>query len=346
MTGVVWSAVDNGNLSIGEHERHTLFEADIAHWAHNVRLWETWRKVNEAGSNLGIGLAVIKGIALESRYYARTGERPCTDLDLLIDPGSVERIEDLLLALEVEPRWAALSARMVNDGRIQSVPITVDGVSVDLHADLFKLGFGSRDPHAIWASVQTIQGPEGSLQTIDSALTLLHLLVHLNRDRFRRLLGYVDIQRIANSGSVAWDRFWEHARRQGLVSIAREVLGATNDVLAIKAPGVGDRLWTMRGMVWRWLWPPSTRLTGRQGRHRFGRRAQIFLPLLCKGRALEALTWLSRGLLPPSEFLTYNHPGLPDGPYLWRLTRARWLDRRAKQQNRKMEEAIDSRASR
>ena len=337
MTGLVWTQVDRGRLDVGAEHHQALFEADIAHWAHNARLWSVWRSVAEAGSRLGIEMAVIKGIALESRFFDRTGERPCTDLDVLIDPSGVERLEGLLLELGVGPDRAARSARLVKAGRIQSVPIWVDDVSVDLHADLFKLGFASRDPDAIWSSVETIAGDEGPIRSIDAAVSLLHVLIHLNRDRFRRLLGYVDIHRVANSELVDWDRFWAHARREGLESIAHEVLIAVDQVVPLQVPGLGNRPTTLRGWVWRRFWPPQTRLTGREGRYRFGRRAQIVLPLLCKGRALEAIACLSKSLFPPAELLAYNHPGLAEAPYLLRLARARTDDRRTKRRNQNLE---------
>lgn len=336
MSGLVWTYVEKGLIELPVLERKALFETDLAHWAHNERLWSGWRAMTDLGSAIGVEMALFKGVAVESRFYRRTGERPCSDIDVLISPEQTHRIEAILDALDFDRGMIARTGRLIRSGRIQSVLAEIDGVPVDLHVDLFKLGFGSRNPQSIWAGVEEYEGSGRIYQTIEPALSLLHLLVHLNRDRFRRLLGYVDVYVIASSGLVDWDRFWQHARREGLESIASEVLRAVHEVIPLIVPATPNTwsprawAWSPRAWAWRRLWPPSSRLSGHMGQFRFSRRAQFFLPFLCKGRTREAIALLGSRLLPPAELVDFHHPNVVAGPYLWRLVRGRWADWRGK----------------
>lgn len=337
MSGLVWTYVDRGLIELPLHGRQSLFETDLAHWAHNVRLWAAWRALTDLGSRVGVEMALFKGVAVESRFYQRTGERPCSDIDVLIAPEQTDKIEELLEALVFDRHLIAPTGRLVRSGRIQSVLAELDGVSVDVHVDLFKLGFASKHPDLIWAEVEQVEGSEGTYRTIEPALSLLHLLLHLNRDRFRRLLGYVDIRLIAVSGLVDWDRFWHHARREGLESIAREVLAAVGDVLPLPTSALRGSGVSVRALAWRRLWPPSTRLKGRSGRYRFSRRAQLFLPFLCRGRSAEAFALLLRHVLPPAELVDYHHRNVTKGPYLLRLVKGRIADWREKRERRRLQ---------
>jgi hypothetical protein len=151
--------------------------------------------------------------------------------------------------------------------------------------------------------------------------------VHLNRDRFRMLIGYVDIHRLVSSGRVDWDLFWDYARLEGLDEVALEILKAVEMVLPLEVALPTRPRASLRAYVWRLAWSQSTRLTGRSGRYRFGRRAQILLPFLCKGRVIDALGLLLRRLVPSRELLLFKHEDLSDGPYLPLLFRARWRHR-------------------
>jgi hypothetical protein len=322
MTGLVWTEIDRGTLQLPQEAEKSVFDADVAHWSQNLQLWDGWSYLSESATRLGIRLLLVKGVAIESRFFSRTGERPCSDLDVLVDEAGIAQLEDLLAGLSVEPETAKRTARLAQRGIIQSATAYAGTAPVDLHFDLLKTGLPAVDPGAFWDTAVTATGPVGSYRTLGPETSLLQLLIHLNRDRFRRLLGYVDIQRIVASNLVEWSRFWSIAHREGLEVIASESLRAVGETLQL-AVGQLPRGRLVRRTVWRFAWPNRIRLRGRDSLFRFGRRAQILFPFLTVSRERDAFTATIRRLFPDREHLAYLHREDPTRPYLLDLVRAR-----------------------
>ena len=156
---------------------------------------------------------------------------------------------------------------------------------------------------------------------LDPTTALVHALVHLNKDRFQRLLGYADVARIAGSGDVDWDRFARFAEHEGLTVPTACTLAVVLDQLSLPWPAELERAHGPRAWAWRRLWPPHIRLRGAEGRLRY-RRRQDFLALLARRRTAEGLAWWVRDVWPAAAVVAARYPDVR-GPYLWKLSRGR-----------------------
>jgi hypothetical protein len=196
-------------------------------------------------------------------------------------------------------------------------------MDVDLHFDLLKLGIPTRGGAQIWDRTGPYQLPSGaSVRVLDDTSALLHFLVHLNKDRFQRLLGYADIKRVMAAGQVDWDLLLVDARREGIEVAVLRTLATVLDRLSVPWPAALPRPRGPRSVVWGWLWPPSIHLRGEEGRLKF-RMRQNWLAVLARGRALESSRWWLRELWPPAAAVDVRYAEVR-GPYLWKLLRGRF----------------------
>jgi hypothetical protein len=133
----------------------------------------------------------------------------------------------------------------------------------------------------------------------------LHFLVHLNKDRFRRLLGFVDVARVYEREDLDHAAVERLVRADGIetsVSASWEVVVRTLGLDArnqIPARGV-------RSLIWHIAWRPSVRLRAAESSVRF-RHRQWLIAALSRGRAMEALRCWVRVTFPPADFMAYAH---------------------------------------
>jgi hypothetical protein len=270
----------------------------------------------------GIEVATIKGVTTEARWYGRRGERPCSDVDLLLSPRQVDRAAEAVRLLEPDHPWASSVGPLAAAGRIQAVTTHVDGLEVDLHLDLLKLGIPTRQSWELWDLTTHFPLPRGgSVRVLDDTTALVHLLVHLNKDRFQRLLAYADIARVIAGGGVDWERAERFTDREGITASTHRTLEVVLEELSLPWPDELDRPSGPRALVWNVIWHPGIRLRGTEGRLRF-RRRQDWITLLARGRAREALRWWFREMWPPASVVAVRYAEIP-GPYLWKILRGR-----------------------
>lgn len=282
----------------------TARQASVQAW--HERLWAGLASVSSVLDRIGVDVAIAKGIAAEARWYDRTGERPCNDLDLLLSPAHLDRIDDIIAAIEPSHPLCGKVRGLAESGFLQAVDLVHEGVPIDLHFDLFKLGIPSRNRQAIWDRTVPFNLPDGrSLRALDAECSYVHFLLHLNKDRFRRLLGFVDVARVyerENLDHVAVNRL---VRADGLeVSV-----GASWDVvmgtLGLQA-GNEFQAGMVRSLVWHIAWRPSVRLRATESTVRF-RHRQWLIAALSRGRLVETVRSWVRVSLPPADLLAYLH---------------------------------------
>lgn len=321
MLGLLWSWAQDHHDDCPE--RTWLALHDLRLQQHQLRVARLLEDVVHRLDSIGVQVVTLKGVTAEQRWYRRRGERLCSDVDLWIGPEDLRRMDEILDELSPAHPWRDDIVRLVVSGRIQAVTLRVDGLEVDLHTDLFKLGFASRCGAEYWERAQWIALPGGQrVRVLDETVALLHFLVHLNKDRFQRLLAYADVVRVANSEMVDWNTLERFARAEGLEASVRCTLAAVSADLDWTAPQpVGKCGNCVRCTVWRLLWPPRIRLLGLEGRRRFRRRQQ-WLSVSARGRLHEGLWWWAMDLFPPSVTVVTRYPD-ERGPYLWRLISGR-----------------------
>lgn len=319
MTGLLWSAIAARRIELpGDHE-HRLAARDAAVELHQGRIWAAMRTIQERLEAVGIGVAYFKGMVVATRWYGRPAERPCRDIDLLLEPGARARIDDVLGALQPTHPYLRLVPDLVRTGILQSVDLMVDGLAVDVHLDLLKFEVPTRQADRIWARVTRLPAPGGgTLPAIDPEVSLVHVLLHANKDRFARLIAYADVARaVRGEVGLDWAFIDDFVRAEGLRIPVHSSLSAVTSALSLPSivtPPIG-----VRARAWRVLWPPDSHLQGTLGLMT-RQHHQFLLPLLAEGRFLEGVRWLARRrLVPPGPALDMYYPDAR-GPYLARVT--------------------------
>lgn len=318
MGGLLWSAVARGDIPITGEASHLLALDDLAVQAHHRRLWLTLVDIHDRLSAIGIQVAAIKGVAAEARWYDRLGERPCTDLDLLLEPRGQYRLDEVLEALAPDFFLRADAPKLMQSSVLQSLDLDVSGIEVDVHADLLKVEIPTRGTETLWARTTTVVHDEASVRVLDAETSLIQFLMHLHKDRFSRLLGYADVARIIERETLDWAFIDDFLAREGLRVHAYSALHAVATALDLAVPPVPiPHGW--RARAWRKLWPPERALSGQPGfASRLGHQS-LWIPWLADGRLSEAVRWwLRRRAFPPDTLVRVYYPNVR-GPYLVRL---------------------------
>lgn len=334
MMGLVWRHTQSGGLTMDPNlQRGIATESMITEQRHR-RLSSALAHAGELLAGKGIDLATFKGVTAEQRWYDGVGDRPCWDVDLLVAPHSLNRVAELIESLDPGIPNAGRIQRLVEANVLQTIDVVFEGVALDIHFDLLKLGFPSRHPERAWERTVEVPLADGrSVRALGPEISLVFSLLHLNRDRFAKLLGFVEVLRIIERGDVDWDYVERLVRGEGLEVPYALTLGVVVETLGGEHPlPVPPTGW--RSRMWQVAWPPDIRLLGEEGRLRFGRRGALLLPFLVRGRIAAASGYVLRRMFPRRDMVDLLHPD-SRGPYLWRLVQSRTLHRLRRRRERK-----------
>ena len=322
MMGLVWNRAQAGEFAMDPDLHLSLATQSLLTERRHRQLSAALAHTSELLAEKGIDVATFKGVTAEQRWYDQVGDRPCWDVDLLVAPQSLHRAGELIEALDPKKRNDGRTQRLVDSGVLQTIDVTFDGVLLDIHFDLFKLGFRSRQQEQVWERIVRVPLEKGgSAWALDAEISLVFALLHLNRDRFAKLLGYVDVLRIIERGEIDWEFVDAFVSREGLGTSHGLALEVVLETLEIEHP-LPARRGGLRSRIWKAAWPPSIRLLGEEGRLRFGRRGVLLFPFLVRGRATDAARYVLRRMFPRRDMVDLVHPGTR-GPYLWRLAKTR-----------------------
>ncbi|HKZ25210.1 MAG TPA: nucleotidyltransferase family protein [Acidimicrobiia bacterium] len=338
MLGLVWRHVQSGGLAMDPELQRGLATESLLTEQRHRHLSAALLHASELLAGKGIDVATFKGVAAERRWYDGVGDRPCWDADLLVAPHSLSRAGQLIEVIDPHRPNDGRIQRLVDAGILQTVDVVFEGVVLDIHFDLFKLGFRSRQPDVVWdRTVQVTLADGSSVRALDAETSLVFSLLHLNKDRFAKLLGFAEVLRIMKRGDIDWEFVETFVSREGLETSHSHALYVVLETLGIehmrRNPSTG---W--RSRLWNALFPRETRLLGEAGRLRYGRRTALLFPFLVRGRSWDAARYLVRRMFPKSDMVDLVHPGT-SGPYLWRLTAARVRQRMKRAKERRVLDA-------
>jgi hypothetical protein len=324
MTALLWSRVLSGEVECPQPWKDQLARADLLVRARHRRLWDGLDEIEGILAGLDVEWAVVKGVQAEARWYSRVGERPCADLDVLLSPRDVPRATEVVAALGPPALQPATVRDMLDRGVAQSVDVQFGGAAVDLHLDLLRLGPPIRHPDRLWARTVCFPAKAGErmLRVPDPELSLVHFLVHLNRDSFCWLLGFADVARILERETLDWDAIETLVVDEGLQAPVFGALAAVTEALGLKTPHPLVPGW--RTTLWRVVWRPSVRLGGNLGWVR-NRHRLYWLPIVVAVRPRALLRWARGQLLLTPGVAADNSPARR-GPWWWVLLRGR-IDR-------------------
>jgi len=336
MTGLLWSHVSTLGATDCPPWADELAIADLSQQLQTARLWVLLERSVGRFAELGVDVATIKGVTVEARWYARRGERPCADVDLVVSPQAAHRVPELVTALEPHHPLLPMLEGLLSTAQIQSVDMRGDPHGrVDLHLDMLKIGVPSRSPEALWARTETFALPGGGhVRVLDREAQAFQLLVHLNKARFPHLLGYGDLARIAGHG-VDWDVVASLAAAEGLDVPVRHSLASVWRLLDLEGPlPLPLNRASITAAVWSVVWRPSTRLQGDRETLAGRRFSGLWFAVIVPGRRIEGIRWLLREVLPPPQLVRLQHPELR-GRYLRRLVAGRIAAARSRRAERR-----------
>lgn len=327
MSGLLWSWAQE---HAPESElRSQVAIRDLRIQAHLTRVWALLESCVMRLDEAGIEVASIKGPITEARWYSRPGERPSSDVDLWLSPHQTDRAGDALTILQPDHPWAPFFGDLASSGLVQTVTLTVDDIEVDLHLDLLKTGLSNLQASEIWDAAESFELPGGTIvPVLDSAAALFHFLIHLNKDRFQRLLGYADIVRIVDSG-INWDRLIALVEGEGLATPAFSSLEVVRSDLGRQRTFGVPIASGLRSRLWRLTWPRRVRLRGSEGRRRF-RHRQLLIPALANRSARTVGRLYALELAPPEPILRLRATKSGRRPSPVRTRVAKLVDRRRK----------------
>lgn len=321
MAGLLWTRALEGEINISQDVRGRLEHLDLQAWARARMLESALAQLFEASRALGMRVALIKGLATAVRWYDRPSERWSYDLDIVVHPGDLSGIDDLVARVYPDHPLVGQLGPMARGKHLQSVDLGVAGMPVDMHLDPLKLELvWSTRPARYWDHITEVSLGDGLTSiAFDNDVSLLLHLMHLNKDHFRRLIGYADVVRGGAQPDLDWNVVIDLAGGEGVAEHVINTARAVEEDLQIdlSLPPL-RRSW--RSDVWARSWPRESRLAGSsQNVHRH----RLFLiPLTAKGRAISAVIGWWRRLWPPKLLLDYYYPGVR-GIYPVKLLRAR-----------------------
>ena len=298
MTSAVLAAHQQETLPLTPATATTLGMWELAECRDHLRFWRTIAEVQDRLGPAGIDVAVLKGVATESRWYDGIGQRACTDVDLLLAPAALDRAAEVVELLDPARGARATIGRLAHQRRLQHVDLNVGTTQVDLHFDPLKIGLPTRQLDAVWDSSELLTTPQGTIRVVQPEVELVLLLLHLNKDRFAYLGPFLDIRRIIERAELDWGRVQELVAGEGLGVPVWKSLATVDDVVELDLPAeLPPRIRSLRGWTWDRLWGQRARLQGDEGRQR-APTAQKLLALHVSGRTGAKLRELRRQTLP------------------------------------------------
>ena len=313
MTGMLWSRISASELALDELNRARLMQRQVIQRAHHRRVWGALEAVAARMAPLGVQLATFKGPTAAARWYDEEGQRPFGDLDLLVGPNDHRHAEAIVRALDPDHELLAVVQRFVDSRALPSIDLELDGVAIDLHFDLLKFEVPSRRLELFWSRTLPYPLPGGTtIRVLDPEASLVQFLIHVNRDRFRHLMGHIDVARVIEREQLDWDAVFMLMRSEGLEVPLTLTLEAVAEVMQLDLPlHPKPRGW--RAWVWRRLWSPGVRLRGDVAHYKYRNRHRA-LPFLARGRFGDAVRDWMRYLAPPRELMDVHFPET-SGPY-------------------------------
>jgi hypothetical protein len=332
MDGLVWAAVQGGALELPKQLERGLALQQLRVRRHHTELWATLEELTETLDQHGLRTATVKGVTAEARWYGDMGRRPSHDLDLVVDPGALRDIDEVVGLIQPDHLLRTHLGSVVSGTGLQAIDLRgPHNIAVDLHFDALKLGIPIRQSALIWSRVEIFESPSCKpVRVLDAETAFILHLFHTLKDRFSFLIGLVDVLRIVERENLDWEYIDRLLEGEGLEVPAWLSLRTVYELLGLDPPR--HRVpsgW--RARAWRRIWPEEICLNGYAGRVQHHRR-QMLVPALGRGRLRDTMASARFVMLPPRPMLDYYHPDT-SGPYAWRLAVGRWRRARERRDN-------------
>ena len=225
-------------LSIGDPDRLRTTYA-------NVSILRALETIAARFQGLGIPLMALKGAALNLTIFEHPGQRPMSDLDLMVKPEDVSRAVAALTALGCRPGRPLVRADFFPRFHYETEFLIgrIFPVRVDLHVRPLRLLRYARliPAGALWEGAETVRVGRAEVFVPSAEDMLIHLAAHCAIHAHERPMWLADLKHWAEAwgGTINWQRFLAHARAWGLVLPVRQALArAEQDCGAILPPEI------------------------------------------------------------------------------------------------------------
>jgi hypothetical protein len=300
MIGATITAIESGAFNCSSEAAMKLAVSELAEASRHRAFWGTIALMTETLDQLGVEIGILKGVATESRWYERMGQRVCTDIDVFLSPDAAHIAASVVRHLDRNRGSDSSIDFLAKRGLLQHVDLKVGNAQIDLHLDPLKLGIPTKQITEVWGSMETLEVPCGTIRVLRSEIELVLLLLHLNKDGFSFLGTFLDIPRIVAGSAFDWGYFEAFVSSEGLDVPVWKSLKYVMNTLGFdqETPDLSGA----RSLMWDRIWSDRSMLRGYEGRQDSPGR-QRFLPLHARGRFREILSELRRQGLPPRELV-------------------------------------------
>jgi len=226
-----------------EEANASLRRAYFATLARNLLLNKALVEVLAAFEARGIRTIVLKGAILAETVYPDIGTRPMADVDLLISPADLPRVERALEGLGYQFDWSGKIPQAFRRRFGSEVTAYSERrhAAIDVHWDLLGEGWFRRvaavDHSVVWANAQPVTFEGVRAWHLSPEHTLLHLCLHLGlHHHYQGLIWYTDIDRLIRAQDIAWDRFTADVIAFKLKTVTYLALTFTRQLLGTPIP--------------------------------------------------------------------------------------------------------------
>lgn len=168
--------------------------------ASNHAFIELLTKLQPVLEKAKIPYAVLKGMDLLFRTYQETGIRHISDIDLLIRPQDLEKLQTILLQIGFNCK-ASIDKSAFHEKHFQlhaPLQASFNGLNIDVHILLFDtyLGLDFSTEKLLWDRNKISWNDQYTwvLNAKDAALfNLLHLWVHLDKGNHFKMSSFIDV---------------------------------------------------------------------------------------------------------------------------------------------------------
>jgi hypothetical protein len=195
-----------------------------------ARLVEELDRLWLAFGSRGIDAVLLKGPALDQRFYGGQGRRAFFDMDLLVRVEQVPAAERLLVELGYERRSIVLLSRRVTMWAAHGFDFARDGLALDLHWRAAAHTSYRIDATRLLRGGGIYRSSRAEIAVpSDEDMLFLHLL-SLFRDLYRggaRIRSFVDLHAMLAEldARIDWPAFWAARRTERTFRVCQTVLG-------------------------------------------------------------------------------------------------------------------------
>jgi hypothetical protein len=186
--------------------------------ANNLIKFNELEKVLQIFKEIGVPVIVLKGAALANTVYDSIGNRPMSDVDLLIHPQDRLRIIPIL-----ENRGYQISGWPQRKFHPYNISVTSEidfiasyGTVFDLHWELISFEWVRLmtriDMQGFWKSAQPLNINGLQVLQLSPCDSLIHICLHLMMQAYAHKIAYQDIVSLLNYYQpFHWEKFLERA---------------------------------------------------------------------------------------------------------------------------------------